>query len=171
VAGVVTAILSRIETNQHAMRLFGGIVLAIALALCGKLIFFMLPLTPGYVTGTIVTFPIVCGLFFFLLLPPVASRLARFKRIDTFLGDLTYPVYTLHFALNQVTSFWLYEYLGPSTVFVQIAVNDRSRIRRREIHRSSTFQDANSGARSVSLPTRAASGNADGRPLYRLRSR
>jgi peptidoglycan/LPS O-acetylase OafA/YrhL len=121
-AGVVTAIISRLESGQHAMRLFGGIVLAAALALCIKFLFFMLPQTPGYVMGTAVTFPIVCGLFFFLLLPPIASRLARFKKIDTFLGDLTYPVYTLHFPLNQLTSFWLYGYLGPSTVFVQLAV-------------------------------------------------
>jgi peptidoglycan/LPS O-acetylase OafA/YrhL len=121
-AGVMTAIISRLQTGQHAMRLFGGIVLAVALTLCVYALFFMLPLTPGYVTGTIVTFPIVCGLFFLLLLPPVASRLVRFKRIDNFLGDLTYPVYTLHFPLNQLTSFWLYGYLGPWTVLVQLGI-------------------------------------------------
>ena len=122
VTGVITAIISRLETAQYAMRLFAGIVLTVALALCIKAVFFMGGLTPGYVIGTAVTFPFVCGLFFFLLWPPIAARLVRFKRIDTLLGDLTYPVYTLHFALNQVTAFWLISYLGPSTVFVQLAV-------------------------------------------------
>jgi peptidoglycan/LPS O-acetylase OafA/YrhL len=121
-AGVMTAIISRLRTGQHAMRLFGGVVLAIALALCVRVVFFMLPLTPEYVTGTIVTFPTVCGLFFLLLSPPVASRLVRLRKIDTLLGDLTYPVYTLHFPLNQLTAFWLNGYLGPSTVFAQLGV-------------------------------------------------
>jgi peptidoglycan/LPS O-acetylase OafA/YrhL len=119
--GVLTAIISRIETRQHAMRLFAGIALAIALVLCGDLLL-RFPIVPGYGLGTAVTFPIVCGLFFFLLLPPVAARFAPFKRVDAFLGDLTYPVYTLHFPLNQLTSFWLYGYLGPPTFFVQLAV-------------------------------------------------
>jgi peptidoglycan/LPS O-acetylase OafA/YrhL len=122
VAGVITAIISRLDIHQHSMRLCGGIILAVALALCVIVLFFMMPPRPGYAAAATVTFSIVCGLFFFLLLPPVASQLVRFKRIDTLLGDLTYPVYTLHFPLNQVTAFWFYSYLGPPTVFVQLGI-------------------------------------------------
>jgi peptidoglycan/LPS O-acetylase OafA/YrhL len=123
--GVITAIISRLETDQHSMRLCGGLVLAVLLALCVTVLFFMLLPTPipGYATRGTVTFAIVSGLFFFLLLPPVASQLVRFKRLDTLLGDLTYPVYTLHFPLNQVTALWLYSYLGLSTVFVQLGIS------------------------------------------------
>jgi peptidoglycan/LPS O-acetylase OafA/YrhL len=81
------------------------------------------PIVPGYVIGTLITFPIVWGLLFVLLLPPVAARMAHFKTVDAFLGNLTYPLYTLHFPLNQMISYRLYTYLGPPTVFVQLAVS------------------------------------------------
>jgi peptidoglycan/LPS O-acetylase OafA/YrhL len=121
-AGVMTAIISRLETDQHSMRLCAGLILATLLALCVTVLFFMLSPVPDTAMRGTVTFSVVCGLFYFLLLPAVASHLVWFKRIDTLLGDLTYPVYTLHFPLNQVTAFWLYSYLGPPTVFIQLGI-------------------------------------------------
>ena len=71
VTGVITAIISRLETAQYAMRLFAGIVLTVALALCIKAVFFMGGLTPGYVIGTAVDFSFRLWIVF---LSPVASN-------------------------------------------------------------------------------------------------
>jgi len=64
--GVIAAIISRLETDQHSMRLCGGLALSILLALCVTVLFFMLLPTPipGYATRGTVTFSVVCGLFF-----------------------------------------------------------------------------------------------------------
>src|SRR5262245_25794610 len=54
--GVIAAIISRLETDQHSMRLCGGLVLSILLVLCVTVLFFMLLPTPipGYATrGTV----------------------------------------------------------------------------------------------------------------------
>jgi peptidoglycan/LPS O-acetylase OafA/YrhL len=74
----------------------------------------------GYLPGTIATMAAMIGVFFLLLSRPGAVFMARIGKIDSFLGDLTYPLYTLHFAINQLIAIRLSARFGAWTVLIQI---------------------------------------------------
>jgi peptidoglycan/LPS O-acetylase OafA/YrhL len=122
-AGVATAILSRIEREQIADRLFAMGVLVLAVVFCINLLIrfssnqLIPPLSApigdfiwrsenGLLIGTLLTSSGLIGTFFILVSPSFARNLRPIARTDELLGDLTYPLYTIHYAINQWIIWW-----------------------------------------------------------------
>ncbi len=139
VLGVATALFVRIDPKQRGARATAVLLIAASLLLCINLVMrfssdqfiapFSTPLSEvlpgaenGALPGSIVTFVLLITLFLALLAPAISARVSQFATVDNFLGDLTYPLYTLHFASNQLIAFWIYKYLGKATVLVQLPI-------------------------------------------------
>jgi len=118
-AGTLAAVISRTYAHRN-VRFMGAALLIVALGLClhilarwssGRYIEAgLLTVDPtaagnGHPLGTPIAFVVLCGLFFVLLSTTTSSRFASLRRIDTALGELTYPLYTLHFTAQPAS--WL----------------------------------------------------------------
>lgn len=124
VVGVATAILSRVDSSRPGTQVFTGAILWIAIAMSLNVVarfnansyipplttpfaFFFPRAEQGMVTGTLITMMVLMAVFFILASSPFALGLDRFRKVDDLLGDLTYPLYTLHYALVQLCMYWM----------------------------------------------------------------